>query len=53
MDLSRRAILAAGAAAPAGGALAAEVRADDEAHWSKVAALYDAPPTGMIQLENG
>jgi selenocysteine lyase/cysteine desulfurase len=53
MDLSRRAILAAGAAAPAGGALAAEVRADDEAHWGKVAALYDAPPPGVIQLENG
>ncbi len=53
MDLLRRAILAAGAAAPAGGALAAEVRADDEAHWGKVAALYDAPPPGVIQLENG
>ncbi|MBJ7410326.1 MAG: aminotransferase class V-fold PLP-dependent enzyme [Phenylobacterium sp.] len=53
MDLSRRAILAAGAAAPAGGALTAEVRAADEAHWGKVAALYDAPPPGVIQLENG
>ena len=59
MDLSRRAILAAGAAAPAGGALAAgkgaagAVRPDDEAHWAKVAALFDAPPAGVIQLENG
>jgi len=54
MDLSRRAILAAGAAAPAGGALAAgTVRPDDEAHWAKVAALFDAPPPGVIQLENG
>jgi selenocysteine lyase/cysteine desulfurase len=50
MDLSRRAILAAGIAAPA---FAAEVRPDDEAHWAKVAALFDAPPPGVIQLENG
>lgn len=53
MDLSRRAVLAAGAAAPAGGALAADVRPDDEARWAKVAALFDAPPPGVIQLENG
>lgn len=54
MDLSRRAILAAGAAAPARGALAAgTVRPDDEAHWARVAALFDAPPPGVIQLENG
>lgn len=58
MRLSRRAILAAGAAAPAGSALAApsladDPRADDEAHWAKVAALFDAPPKGVIQLENG
>lgn len=59
MDLSRRAILAAGAAAPAGAAPAAgntaqvAVRPDDEAHWAKVAALFDAPPAGVIQLENG
>lgn len=58
MDLSRRAILAAGIAAPAGPALAApplatSVRPDDEAHWAKVAALFDAPPPGVIQLENG
>jgi selenocysteine lyase/cysteine desulfurase len=53
MDLSRRAILAAGIAAPAAPAMAAEVRPDDEAHWAKVAALFDAPPPGVIQLENG
>jgi len=53
MDLSRRAILAAGAAAPAGGAFAAEARADDESHWAKVAMLFDAPPKGIVQLENG
>jgi selenocysteine lyase/cysteine desulfurase len=58
MDLSRRAVLAAGIAAPAAPAMAApslatEVRPDDEAHWAKVAALFDAPPPGVIQLENG
>ncbi|MBU2152501.1 MAG: aminotransferase class V-fold PLP-dependent enzyme, partial [Alphaproteobacteria bacterium] len=51
-------VLAAGAAAPAGAALAApataaDIRPDDEAHWAKVAALFDAPPAGVIQLENG
>ena len=36
-------------------ALAADpaVLARDEAHWAKVAALFDAPPPGVIQLENG
>jgi len=54
MDLSRRAILAAAGAAPAGAALAAEaVRPDDESHWAKVATLFDAPPRGIVQLENG
>jgi selenocysteine lyase/cysteine desulfurase len=52
MDLSRRAILAAGIAAPAAPALA-DARADDEAHWAKVAGLFDPPPAGVIQLENG
>jgi selenocysteine lyase/cysteine desulfurase len=52
MDLSRRAVLAAGIAAPATPALA-EALAGDEAHWAKVAALFDAPPPGVIQLENG
>lgn len=55
MDLSRRTILAAAGAAPAlgGMALAADARADDEAYWGKVATLFDAPPPGVIQLENG
>ena len=55
MDLSRRTILAAAGAAPAvgGTALAAEARPDDEAYWGKVATLFDAPPPGVIQLENG
>ncbi len=61
-DLSRRALLAAGAAAPAAPALAAsptpatsdlQALARDEAHWAKVAALYDPPPPGVVQLENG
>ena len=55
MDLSRRTILAAAGAAPAVGgmALAADARPDDEAYWGKVATLFDAPPPGVIQLENG
>lgn len=58
IDLSRRALLAAGALAPAVPALAAPTSdpvalARDEAHWAKVAALYDPPPPGVIQLENG
>lgn len=54
-DLSRRAVLAAGALAPTLAAAAADpvALARDEAHWSKVAALFDAPPPGVIQLENG
>lgn len=55
-DLSRRAVLAAGALASATPALAAtdlNALARDEAHWAKVAALYDPPPAGVIQLENG
>lgn len=57
-DLSRRALLAAGALAHSAPALAttsADPRslARDEAHWSKVAALYDPPPPGVVQLENG
>ncbi len=49
-DLSRRALLAAGALAPAASALAAGTTADpgDEAHWAKVAALFDTPPAGVI-----
>lgn len=55
MDLSRRTILAAAGAAPAVGgmALAADARADDEAYWARVATLFDPPPPGVIQLENG
>lgn len=57
-ELSRRALLAAGAlAAPATQAAAAAAGpanlAADEAHWARVAALFDAPPAGIVQLENG
>lgn len=58
-ELSRRALIAAGAvAAPAAQALAAPsadpaLLARDEAHWAKIAALFDPPPSGVIQLENG
>lgn len=51
VGISRRGVLASAAAAPTA-ALAAGA-ADDEAHWAKVAALYDPPPPGVIQLENG
>ena len=27
--------------------------ARDERHWARVAALFDSPPPGVIQLENG
>ena len=55
MTPSRRAVLAAGASAVAAPAIAADpaALARDEAHWGKVAALFDAPPPGVIQLENG
>jgi len=55
MPPSRRAVLAAGASAVAAPAIAADpaALAGDEAHWGKVAALFDAPPPGVIQLENG
>jgi isopenicillin-N epimerase len=59
--LSRRAILAASAASAAASPVAtigAEPQApatlaSDEAHWRRVAALFDPPPAGVIQLENG
>ena len=51
--ISRRGVLAAAAGAPGVAALAAPVAPSDEAHWAKVAALYDPPPPGVIQLENG
>jgi isopenicillin-N epimerase len=61
MDISRRTLLAGAAALPAladAGAQAPSMPppaelARDEAWWSRVAALYDAPPDGMIQLESG
>ena len=54
--LSRRGFMAVAAAVPGGAALAAApgaVSPGDAAHWAKVAALFDAPPAGVIQLENG
>ena len=58
--ISRRNFLAAAAAAPpavamtpARGAEATPAFAADEAHWRKVAGLFDPPPAGVIQLENG
>jgi len=52
VGISRRGVLAVAAAATPAAALAAGAP-DDEAHWAKVAALYDPPPSGVIQLENG
>jgi len=52
VGISRRGVLAVAAAAAPTVALAAGAP-DDEAHWAKVAALYDPPPPGVIQLENG
>ncbi len=55
-DLSRRTLLAAAgtlaAVAPAAGRDWAAL-ARDEAHWARVAALFDPAPPGVIQLENG
>ncbi len=61
MELSRRTLLTGAAALPALASAAAPgdempppaELAMDEAWWSRVAALYDAPPEGMIQLESG
>jgi len=57
LELSRRSLLVSAAASP-GVALAppgalSEKDPRDEAYWAKVAALYDPPPAGVIQLENG
>lgn len=58
LELSRRSLLASAAASP-GMALARpaspQVPRDprDETYWAKVAALYDPPPAGVVQLENG
>ena len=65
MDLSRRTLLAgASVASLPMSAIAAAVPmqpagidpaklAGDEAYWAKIAALYDAPPAGIVQLEAG
>lgn len=61
MDISRRTLLAGAAVLPALAEAAAQSDAmpppaelaKDEAWWSRVAALYDAPPEGVIQLESG
>ena len=58
IQLSRRALLAAGLALPAAPALAAPVTTDidalarDEAYWRRVGDLWDRP-SGAVQLENG
>ena len=56
--LSRRAFLSSVAVAPAGAALVstalpASIAPDDEIAWARIAALFDVPPPGVIQLENG
>ena len=58
LELSRRGLLVSAAASPsvalaAPGALQGTKAPRDEAYWAKVAALYDPPPAGVIQLENG
>ena len=58
LELSRRGLLVSAAASPsvalaAPGALQGTKDPRDEAYWAKVAALYDPPPAGVIQLENG
>jgi len=61
---SRRTLLVAGgaaaalpvrSAAPAPSAATTDLSllARDEAYWAQIAALYDAPPPGIIQLEAG
>ncbi|HEY0594576.1 MAG TPA: aminotransferase, partial [Sphingopyxis sp.] len=57
MELNRRQMLMAAAAAPVAGRLEAAplpagARPDDEPYWAKVAAQYDVVE-GIIQLENG
>ena len=54
MNLSRREILAAGAALPVAGhaALAAAAPPSDESNWAGIAAQYDID-RGIIPLENG
>ena len=50
---SRRAVLAAAAAPGLPGPGGGRAAPDDEAYWARVADLYDKPPAGVIQLENG
>lgn len=56
---TRRAVMAGAAVAPAAAAFPPPPTRDwaalarDEAHWARVAALYDPPPAGVVQLENG
>ncbi|MET0370884.1 MAG: aminotransferase class V-fold PLP-dependent enzyme [Sphingobium sp.] len=53
MDLDRRMMIGAAAAAPFARAIAAVPSPTplDEAGWARIAALYDLPP-GIVQLEN-
>lgn len=57
VELSRRSLLTAAAASPGVALAAPGVGAgqgpQDEAYWARVAALYDPPPAGVVQLENG
>jgi len=58
VELSRRSLIAAAAASPGVAVAAPGLRQgagqpQDEAYWAKVAALYDTPPAGVVQLENG
>lgn len=54
--LSRRAFLATAAVVPGAVSLAATadpIDPADNAYWERGAALFDPPPPGVIQLENG
>lgn len=65
MDLSRRSFFAAAgsaalvapiaarAALPSPGGRDPAALARDEGYWKQIAALYDAPPAGVVQLEAG
>jgi len=64
MDMTRRTLIAGASLAglPLAAATAAPIApagidpaklAQDESHWAKIAALYDAPPANVIQLEAG
>src|SRR4051812_15209983 len=54
-DLLRRGLLTAAAVTPALAAMAPPPGGapDDEAYWGRLAKLFDQPPPGVIQLENG